>query len=1517
MRMKLKYLLLSAVIIILCMLPNTSGSAADLYWETPRTIASENGRYPETAATDQFLFLTYQEIEYDGENEGNYYISLQRSPDGVNWTRNERILGPIPFTGRPAPIYDMAIDSEGVLHIVGTLSENKIAVISSEDNGETFSRTGDFTSDQTNLTPVLSPKASGGMILFLGREREDSISNYYAVYDDGRWSDFSPLENQEDLIYNFTPFHASYRDKEYVVFQVFQLGEIGRHLYIKISEDGGYTWSDAELLTGFSAGNALPEEYVNQRPFLRSANNGLLLAWERQYRRYGSSIYFTRLNDNGAFLDQPVEVTSDRFNANTPKIIINDNITRIVWFDSSTSLETVYLSTPDNNRWITESLSRRGFSSRFPASAEFQNRFYLFWQEVYRDKATVAYLEPDTRAAPPRVVSANFARGKPSPIDRPAFRWIPPNDPSGVAAYSYVWGRDPNAPVPKEKLTPAGSLQQTFTADQDGYWYLRVSSLDGAGNWSPPATGVFLRDTTPPEPVEFVPPELDEDGFLTSNTFTLRWNPPADDDVAGYSYSFRNIGGERQIIQPENVSISPPGEVLTQTTNFSRTNIEDGLWAFAVRAIDTVGNVGEPAIIYLRFNKYIPFTTITSLEAPKDDIGNINLRIIGRGFTANGTVYELILDRDMKKPYDYVFNRQNGSFTVVSDRRIAGPTIDTILEGEYYVGVSHPERGLYFTREQLSLRSTGTILFGDFTIRYAPAWEFPAPSLFKFSGGSLVMWLIMAFLSMVIVFSSLKIGALTKEGILLRREVQAFLTGDRLLLEAKKEELRKMKKRGIGLRIKFTIFIILLIISVVMLVSIPLGYYMLGVQQNNLAESLTDRVDIMMEMLTTGAREYLPNAENRLIELNALINQIGSMDITQFATITGQSSNETTVFNAVWATNDPAILRAIENPGSSDKIDTESLIFGISQIDDRVSPLIPELKNSLNQRASAEIGDDAANLSQLEDRFQELVTQTGEDVDQEITRIDSDMKELRERIQENLIRMGDVVRSVPEFKADKLLSDTREYTFFKPIMYREPGSDNFYRGTVRLRISTETIVQEIISARNTLIIQTVIFALIAMVLGILGALLLASIIVIPIKRLVRGVEIIRDTENKENLEGHIINVKSRDELAVLAETINQMTQGLVRAAAANRDLTMGKEVQKMFIPLEKDKAGRKLTTGREVNPNIEFFGYYEGAKGVSGDYFDYHKLDDRHYAIIKCDVSGKGVPAALIMVEVATIFLDHFREWNQKKDGIKLPDVVYRMNDLLEERGFKGRFAALTVCLMDIESGEAYFCNAGDNLVTIYHGSTKKVEEHLLPEAPAAGVFPSMLVETQSGFQQVKLPLKKEDIMFLFSDGIPESKRVIRDNSFNPATVTEENYGEIPDEVIDGTEEEFGMQRVKDVIEAVMNKGRYTLKKVNAKIEGDLTFDFSTCSGNAEESTLALMAVEKIFRMYPDPEAGWDDIVSVDRKIDVFLQKHFNQYTMYNHHPVAPVEESEYVTYSHVREDDQYDDLTILTIRKK
>ncbi len=290
------------------------------------------------------------------------------------------------------------------------------------------------------------------------------------------------------------------------------------------------------------------------------------------------------------------------------------------------------------------------------------------------------------------------------------------------------------------------------------------------------------------------------------------------------------------------------------------------------------------------------------------------------------------------------------------------------------------------------------------------------------------------------------------------------------------------------------------------------------------------------------------------------------------------------------------------------------------------------------------------------------------------------------------------------------------------------------------------------------------------------------------------------------------------------------------------------------------------------------------------------------------------------MVEVATIFLDYFRNWSAKSEGIHLDRLAYRINDLVEQRGFKGRFATLMLIILDIETGAAYYCNAGDKYVHLYDQSEGKVVQRELPQSPAAGVFSSDLVEMGTGFQQIPSKLEQNDALLLFTDGVEEDKRIFRDGNYQPVVCKLDGQEEgTPHEthVVGEGSEELGISRIHELVNAVMNRSTYRLVKYHNPIpDEELVFDFSTCTGTVRESVLAIVGVDKVFRLFVPPDAGEDDRVRVDVNIDEFLKEHFVQYAEFFRGPTKDEQFPEYVYYSYLREDDQYDDLTILGVRK-
>jgi serine phosphatase RsbU (regulator of sigma subunit) len=727
----------------------------------------------------------------------------------------------------------------------------------------------------------------------------------------------------------------------------------------------------------------------------------------------------------------------------------------------------------------------------------------------------------------------------------------------------------------------------------------------------------------------------------------------------------------------------------------------------------------------------------------------------------------------------------------------------------------------------------------------------------------------------------------------------------------KKKHIVRIKRRGISLRFKLASFTVILVMLVVVMVSAPLYFMMTNTQRDTLLRSLWDRSTVLMEGIATNARAYLPS--RNILELGFLPDQMNSIPEARYVTITGYSPETAVYDDQIWATNDPGITA---------KIDTVEVQIGVSRISDVLSPRINGIADELNARAWSEVGGISESIASLTQEGISLATRTDEESRLRLEDIQVQTRSLETRVTERLAEIGKAIGSEPEFNlGDFDISPDRRYIFFKPVMYRQGSEDVFFRGLIRLEVSIDSILDAITADQQRLLGTILIVAFIAVIIGAIGALLLSGIIIRPITRLVSHVEVIRDTENKADLDGVDIQIKSHDELAVLGATINDMTHGLVKAAAAAADLSIGKEIQKKFIPLELDREGNKLSSGFKDAKNVQFFGYYEGAKGVSGDYFDYQELEGgRYYAIIKCDVAGKGIPAALIMIQVATMFLNYFKQWKPTEKGMHIEDVVYQINDFIETLAFKGRFAAFTLCLFDSQTGTVRFCNAGDNIIHLFDASEGRVKTLTLSETPATGVLPNFLVESKGGYTVQTVNVDRGDILLLYTDGIEEAKRKFRDAAFEEILCTE-GEKDTPHEThtVGQGDEEMGAERVQAIINAVMNKQVYTLHKWhNPEGEGkELTFDFTGCEGKVEEVIMAMVSVEKMFRCYKNPQAAEDNRVMVDKKVDAFLKEHFLQYRTYCSYTREIPSNDAYMYYTQVNEDDQYDDLTILGIKRK
>ncbi|MDR2965555.1 MAG: SpoIIE family protein phosphatase [Treponema sp.] len=1507
-----KYFLLTAFFLFTVSVFAQTGG---FFWEEPEIFSPRQGSFPVSAFSNDFSAVAWQEITSAGGGN-SINVSLAVKENGGEWQQIGNIGGPYPFSGTEPSILSMVIDNRGRIVIAAAAGSSQTEILISADKGRSFSKNIINMGEENSVAPRLFVRADGGYLLFVTRGKNESLSIYYSRSGDAvTWSNFEFFTPESGLDLNFLPTHASIGRTDFVVFQSLTMGGTDTsslfQLYYKTSDDGGRTWSTAKRFTGFndpvSNTSASPNLFDNQRPHLTRHGNTLFLVWERRYRNQAPQIYGATINSNGNIAGAVQRLnTEDAYSSNPIGFIYNNNPVA-VWFDTRRGNNRVILAQQSEIGWQNHILSGAGAESSFARPVVSKDGAFIFWQSSVRNTNRLYMLAPDRTAAPPRITALNFTPSRATRLERPRVSWNIPADTSGIQGFSWSWSQDENiVPAKNVMVYNTGNTQNLnmeLNADKDGAWYFKIAANDWAGNWSDPSTVMYYRKTTPPPALVLNEPDLDVNGYIVSNNFNLSWQPSTDSYVEGYTWNLQYLGTDSAYVS-ENAVDNPPSAILGRSTSTIFGNQENGTWGFSVSAVDQAGNIGPASSMVFRANKFTPYTNVNYIYAHQDEQGKIFIRLIGRGFTTNGAIDSVVLAQNGKP------DTPAHSFNVLSDREIGGIVFEHIEEGEYYLKLNHPVRGWHNTDPFISVERTGTVKFGDYTRQWTPTWTVQSKNIITINP-VIVLTVILLFFCLFGAVAAIRgIGGIIQEGQAVKQEAIAIITGDFMPME-KKQKLVRIKKRGGGLRLKLVSFTVALVLLVVIMISTPMYLLMTNMQRETLLQGLWDRSKVLLEGLATSAKAYMPQGEAGLLELGFLPAQSAALPEANYVTITGFSAGSIHS-DHVFATNDPNI---------ETKIDTQELRRGVSRITDKLTPLYDKFSTELNEQAKEAVGDISKSISELTREGMRYILSTDAQSQQRLADIQTTIRSLDVRLTETLSGIAGEIGSFPEFTSENIdRNRERTFIFYKPVMYRQGVDENYFRGLIRLEVSLDSIMDAIFRGQFVLLRTIAIVALIGILIGFIFALILSNLIVRPISKLVKHIEIIRDTEDKTKLAGIDINIETKDEIAILGSTINDMTHGLVKAAFAASDLSIGKEIQKKFIPLEVDNDGNKQTSGFKKTSNLDFFGYYEGAKGVSGDYFDYKELDDgRYYAIIKCDVAGKGIPAALIMIQVATMFLGHFRRWKPTQKGFQIEDLVYQINDFIEALGFKGRFAAFSLCLFDSVTGIVRFCNAGDNVIHYYDASEGKKKNIILPQTPATGVLPNFMIHTSGGYSVQTVQIDKGDILMLYTDGIEEGKRKFRDDNFKEILCTEGPIDTPHENHLCGqADEEMGPERVDEIINAVMAKKTYTLKKYhNPEGEAELQFDFSGCEGTVEEAIMAMVSVEKMFRVYKDPAAGEDSRVLVDKKVDEFLRNHFLQYRRYCSHTKEYPENPAYMYYTHIKEDEQYDDLTILGIKRK
>ena len=200
-----------------------------------------------------------------------------------------------------------------------------------------------------------------------------------------------------------------------------------------------------------------------------------------------------------------------------------------------------------------------------------------------------------------------------------------------------------------------------------------------------------------------------------------------------------------------------------------------------------------------------------------------------------------------------------------------------------------------------------------------------------------------------------------------------------------------------------------------------------------------------------------------------------------------------------------------------------------------------------------------------------------------------------------------------------------------------------------------------------------------------------------------------------------------------AKNISKLQQANLEREHIDSELNIARKIQMEMLPKGEEIA---------VRDDCNIFGSLVPAKMVGGDLFDHFIRDEKLYFCIG-DVSGKGVPAALVMAVMHTLFRSiSAHESNPAR-------IMQSLNETACQRNEQNMFVTMFIGVLDLPTGRLRYCNAGHDQPFIIGKETKPLPAK--PHLPL-GVMDDMVYTTQ------ETVLQPGESLFLYTDGLTEAK---------------------------------------------------------------------------------------------------------------------------------------------------------------
>ena len=254
-------------------------------------------------------------------------------------------------------------------------------------------------------------------------------------------------------------------------------------------------------------------------------------------------------------------------------------------------------------------------------------------------------------------------------------------------------------------------------------------------------------------------------------------------------------------------------------------------------------------------------------------------------------------------------------------------------------------------------------------------------------------------------------------------------------------------------------------------------------------------------------------------------------------------------------------------------------------------------------------------------------------------------------------------------------------------------------------------------------------------------------VVEPVGRISESMRSFTDNYGKHEEK---IEIRDNSEIGEIAQSFNIMSDDIHRLIEDNAALNEVQTQAKVQLDVARRIQCGVVPERLELNEDsYSISAFVNAAKSVGGDFYDSFLLDDSHVCIVIGDVSGKGITAALFMIMVKTMLREKMRS------GTDPAQVLNAVNDEICASNPEALFATVFAAVLDLQSGELTFANAGHNPPVLF----REKPSFLSTETGIAlGVFEDAGIVTET------VVLGDGDGLLLYTDGVTEA--VDKDDNF-------------------------------------------------------------------------------------------------------------------------------------------------------